>query len=1288
MKCIAGLTVLALVVSSFLTTTLAENTNTETTMRLLKYEGSVEIEDASGNPHDITEKASLNSGEAIKTGKNSTASVGLDTGRIVTLDSLTRVEFEKQDDAVSVNLTEGMIFHDVAQKLDDNETLDIKTSNMTVGIRGTIVFVSSEPVADKNATSQIGVLEGTANLTYVDESGQEKSIDVKAGQKATLPTSIEETAGIPAPDISQITSGDIEGFVLNQVMNDENILNRVKDACDVVDDIERSGPSGTYTADGDWTWDSPVTLVAQSASKYYDGQPLTRTSDVLVNGLPSIFSVRASAGGSRTDAGESGNPVVRYSIYNNAGEDVTRHFTNVETVDGTLLVVPAPLTIHTGTAEKVYDGTPLTDPEAYVTFYKGGSIHEVPWRNTSYVITEQAGVVSGDSQTMYGICGVTWVNAANPLTGERREIQLKAGQKLTIYLSDLEGKQSIELKIDNIAETDLPEELLRLYGDNPDLLRDACIDTGWDIEIMQELIDALPGIPSGTATIEQGGLVILESESDRLMQNLTNVQITVDTEVTDYNNRALGSEEAHYTSLAVDESIKVTATGIQTDAGTSTNTYTIDWGSANPKNYEVGEELGTLTVTPASLMITTGSAEKEYDGSPLTNSEVFIYGLVNGETATVTATGSITDEGSTDNTYSINWGSANPNNYSVSAILGTLTVTAPKSSITLTAASAEKTYDGTALTDGSVQAEGLPDGYTVSARVSGSQTDAGTSENKISSYTIRDANGNDVTGQFSNVTIQNGTLTVNPLKITFDVGFKNEESVAYSGFPYLPEWITASYEGADEPVEPDDWGAEGDDESSYSFTFTLPGDAKLKLEGTGYTNIGSYTFEPESTFLEGKETNYEITYENNTLEIEKLKINIDFGDISEPYNGTTHAGNFSLTFMNGEHEGEYPEPDEYEWNWDTGTCYFTFYTGDTFSVTWTRVGPDAQEDPYTISIVSYTWNGDESGNIPDYFEEPEVTGNSLTITPAELTVTTGSAEKVYDGTPLVNSEASISGFVNNESASVAATGTITDAGNTKNTYTITWDSAKSCNYTLKENLGTLTVDKLKLIIRVYWKEISDYYLPWTEYVKYGNGEKEGIKLGETESQHYIGDNSPNREHIVFTKDSTQYIIHVTADENGISELTSEPGTYTAGCTWTFEPDISASCEVTVDGEQKTIASRRAFTRSITPPVESILPLEIKEDIPSVEEISTDPLPSESVSEAINPQQDNEPQEEEDVSYDTSSKGPVSDELIPVEPVLVEVAPAIEEGSKVSEKIAEEMSTEPQEEKAPEEDKLE
>ena len=587
-KSFAFLTSFVLLISLFPYTALADG-YTATTMRLLHYEGTVEIEDASGSPRAVMENVRFDSGEAMKTAEVSSASVGLDDGRIVTLDEKSRVEFEKQNGAVSMNLTEGRIFLDVSKKLDSNETMDIKTSTMSVGIRGTIVYISSQPVTDDTAAdmksvdleglspdkgsiisiSQIGVLEGTAQITYMDNSSQEHSVSVEAGKKATVPEYSEDAEGIPEVSVSDITAEELEGFVLNQVTSDEALLNRVKDACDVVDDIDPSGRSGIYTADGDWTWDSPVTLVAQSASKYYDGQPLTRTSDILVNGLPSIFSVKASAGGSRTDAGESENPVANYSIYNNSGEDITRHFTNIETVSGTLLVVPAPLTIHTGTAEKVYDGTPLTSPEAYVTFYKGSASREVPWRNTSYVVTEPTESASYDSQTLYGICGVIRVNAANPLTGERREIELRAGQKLSVFLSDLDGRQSIELKIENLTENDLPEELLRLYGDNPALLEQACRDTRWNIELMRRLIEALPEDSSGTATIEQGGLVIRETESDRLMQDLTNVRITIDTEITDYNNRALGSEEAHYSSLAVDESIRVTATGSQTNVGTS-----------------------------------------------------------------------------------------------------------------------------------------------------------------------------------------------------------------------------------------------------------------------------------------------------------------------------------------------------------------------------------------------------------------------------------------------------------------------------------------------------------------------------------------------------------------------------------------------------------------------------------------------------------------------------------------------------------------------------------------------
>ena len=98
------------------------------------------------------------------------------------------------------------------------------------------------------------------------------------------------------------------------------------------------------------------------------------------------------------------------------------------------------------------------------------------------------------------------------------------------------------------------------------------------------------------------------------------------------------------------------------------------------KNFDVQfiiDEDGYQEVTPKTITVTTESASKVYDGSPLTASGK-ISGLVKGETATVVTTGSQTEVGNSKNTFgSIKWGSANKANYKVEVgTIGTLTVTA------------------------------------------------------------------------------------------------------------------------------------------------------------------------------------------------------------------------------------------------------------------------------------------------------------------------------------------------------------------------------------------------------------------------------------------------------------------------------------------------------------------------------------------------------------------------------------------------------------------------------------
>ena len=81
----------------------------------------------------------------------------------------------------------------------------------------------------------------------------------------------------------------------------------------------------------------------------------------------------------------------------------------------------------------------------------------------------------------------------------------------------------------------------------------------------------------------------------------------------------------------------------------------------------------------------------------------------------------------------------------------------------------------------------------------------------------------------------------------------------------------------------------------------------------------------------------------------------------------------------------------------------------------------------------------------------------IEIRPLELIIETPDAEQVYNGTALTRA-GTISGFINNETAEFATTGSQKLVGSSKNTYSLVWNgTAKAANYTIKENLGNLLV---------------------------------------------------------------------------------------------------------------------------------------------------------------------------------------------------------------------------------------
>ena len=68
-----------LIMALVLTCSAAAETYGASTMRLLRYEGDVEIFDTAGNSRFVMENARFASGEAMRTGAESLASVGKQT---------------------------------------------------------------------------------------------------------------------------------------------------------------------------------------------------------------------------------------------------------------------------------------------------------------------------------------------------------------------------------------------------------------------------------------------------------------------------------------------------------------------------------------------------------------------------------------------------------------------------------------------------------------------------------------------------------------------------------------------------------------------------------------------------------------------------------------------------------------------------------------------------------------------------------------------------------------------------------------------------------------------------------------------------------------------------------------------------------------------------------------------------------------------------------------------------------------------------------------------------------
>ena len=458
--------------------------------------------------------------------------------------------------------------------------------------------------------------------------------------------------------------------------------------------------------------------------------------------------------------------------------------------------------------------------------------------------------------------------------------------------------------------------------------------------------------------------------------------------------------------------------------GTDAGTYDMELKSGDFKNTNSNFskvkfviEDGQLEIGKRTVKLTSASAKKEYDGTPLTKKDVTESGdgFVKGEGATYDVTGTITNVGKTGNkfTYELNK-NTKAGNYEITTEEGTLEVTPVDAEVvvTITEHSGKAKYDGTEKTVTGYDVKSISNklytekDFEFSGKAEVKGTDAGKYDMELKSGNFKNTNSN-----FSKVkfVIEDGQLEIGKRTVKLTSASAKKE---YDGTPLTKKDVTESGDGFVK--------GEG---ATYDVTGTI-------------TNVGKTGNKFTYTLNEGtKAKNYEITTEEGTLEVTPGKIadyvTLTPKDTEKVYDGTPlAAGEATAEDKNGgELKIEYSTDGE---NW----------TEDFASITATNVA-----DTKTVQVrVSGT-------NYEGYVEGTE----TVTVTPAPLKVVTPNASKYYDGKPLTK-EGTLTGLVNDETATLNTTGTQTKIGRSDNTYELIWDgTAIEGNYTIEEEIGVLEV---------------------------------------------------------------------------------------------------------------------------------------------------------------------------------------------------------------------------------------
>ncbi len=541
--------------------------------------------------------------------------------------------------------------------------------------------------------------------------------------------------------------------------------------------------------------------------------------------------------------------------------------------------------------------------------------------------------------------------------------------------------------------------------------------------------------------------------------------------------------------------------GGDSQGATNVGTYTITASGLTSGNYNITYIDGDLDITPADLVITANDQSKTYgDTFSFSGSEFMSSGLFGSDSVdsvSLTSAGAVNTANVGD--YDIEASNAlgsGLSNYSISYVDGTLTV--DPADLTITANDDSKVYDAAAYSGGNgVMYSGFVNGENDSV-LSGTLAYGGDSQGatNVGSYTI-EASG--LTSGNYNITYVDGNLDITPADLVITA---NDQSKTYGDtFTFTgSEFMSSGLLGSD---------------SVNSVSLTSAG-------AVNTANVGDYDIEASSALGTGL-SNYSISYVDGTLSVDPAELTITANDDSKVYDAVAYSdgnGVMYSGFVNGENEGvlggmlAYGGDSQGATNVGTYTIEASGYTSSNYNITYidgsleitvadlTITSNDASKTYGDVlvfggsefmtsgllgsdsvdSVDLYSDGAVNTANVGDYDiagSNASGTGLSnysityvdgtLTVNPAELTVTANDDSKTYDAVAYSGGNGVMySGFVNSESEGVLG-GMLTYGGDSQGAtnvgiYTITASGLTSTNYNITYVDGNLDISTAELTI--------------------------------------------------------------------------------------------------------------------------------------------------------------------------------------------------------------------------------